>query len=210
VTAQSASTTPATPPTSTLSSTAPTDPVPSSSERPRLLHRLAGVVKRNPVKSIAFTYLAVGTAYYLSQRDADEDDDYNDEEEEHYSHKHVRAGGGGRTTNGDNNTNGKNDSAGGDATNPTFTKTKKPKVLVLPFYRMKLVEKLDPKAVAMRRLESLFGSSEDDKDTAPIEMQVDELVSLIHNAAKDPSIVGLVRSCIGIAAEIWCNVLLLF
>jgi hypothetical protein len=203
VTAQSASTTPATTPTSTLSSTAPTDPVPSSSERPRLLHRLAGLVKRNPVKSIAFTYLAVGTAYYLSQRDADEDDDYNDEEEEYYSHKHVR--GGGRTTNGDNNSNGKNDTASGDATNPTFRKTtKKPKVLVLPFYRMKLVEKLDPKAVAMRRLESLFGSSEDDKDTAPIEMQVDELVSLIHNAAKDPSIVGLVRSFVGsIATKIW-------
>jgi hypothetical protein len=185
-----------------MSSTAPTNAAPSSSERPHLLHRLAGVVKRNPVKSIAFTYLAVGTAYYLSQRDTDDDDD----DDEYYNHKHLQ-GGTTTTTTRDNNNN--NDDTGGDATNPMPTKTKKSKVLVLPFYRMKLVEKLDSKAVAMRRLESLFGSSED-KDTAPIEMQVDELVSLIHKAADDPSIVGLVRAFVGVAAEIGFLVLLLF
>jgi hypothetical protein len=67
---------------------------------------------------------------------------------------------------------------------------KKKKVLVLPFHRMKIVEKkkTDFRSLFRSQLESAGG---DGSDNAPIEMQVDELVQLIHHAASDPNIVAL-------------------
>lgn len=66
----------------------------------------------------------------------------------------------------------------------------KKKVLVLPFHRMKIVEKkkTDIRSLFRNQLESAGG---DGGDNAPIEMQVDELVQLIHQAASDPNIVAL-------------------
>lgn len=65
---------------------------------------------------------------------------------------------------------------------------KKKKVLVLPFHRMKIVEeKKSPfRQKIMNGIEN-NGSAAD----KVIEMQADELVSLIHEAARDPSIVSL-------------------
>lgn len=64
-------------------------------------------------------------------------------------------------------------------------KKKKKSVLVLPFYRMRIVERKKP---SPRDLISVFQS--DDLST-PIEVEVAELVDLIHEAAVDPEIVAL-------------------
>lgn len=66
------------------------------------------------------------------------------------------------------------------ANDPSHSK----KVLVLPFYKMKLVEE------SKRNFRSLLsnGSTSGDKS---IEMPVDEVVNLIHKAAGDPDIVAL-------------------
>ena len=65
---------------------------------------------------------------------------------------------------------------------------KKKKVLVLPFHRMKIVEeKQSPIGSLANRLNGGLQSAEG----GVIEMQADELVTLIHEAAKDPSIVSL-------------------
>jgi hypothetical protein len=112
---------------------------PSDSSRPRLLHRLVGSLKRNPIKSIVALELALVMGYYITKK----------EEED-----------------------------------------KNKKVLVLPFHRMKIVEKkeTDMRSLFRNQLASAGGSG---ADNAPIEMQVDELVQLIHHAASDPNIVAL-------------------
>ncbi|KAG7357134.1 signal peptide peptidase SppA, 67K type [Nitzschia inconspicua] len=66
--------------------------------------------------------------------------------------------------------------------------SKKKKVLVLPFYRMKIVEQKSPFSLAA--LDSSSGSSSSSGDKT-IVMPIDELVTLIHEAAQDPSIVTL-------------------
>ena len=63
---------------------------------------------------------------------------------------------------------------------------KKKKVLVLPFYKMKIVEEKKSPASAL-----LANLSSNGSDSKVIEMQADELVSLIHEAAQDPSIVSM-------------------
>jgi ClpP class serine protease len=108
-------------------------------QRPRLLHRLAEVVRRNPIKSVAAAAGAAFIGYHLTKSEPENDS--------------------------------------------------KKKVLVLPFHRMKIVEhqKKDWKSLVQNRLESKLG----DDGNAPIEMEVDELVQLIHTAASDPNIVAL-------------------
>ena len=114
----------------------------AASPRSGLFRRFAGVIRRNPVKSIAATGIIAAAAYSLT-KDEEKDD-------------------------------------------------KKPKVLVIPFHRMNLVEKVDPRTLARRKLESLSKlSGQDEDDTSTIEMEVDTLVNLIHKAASDPTIVGL-------------------
>lgn len=63
-------------------------------------------------------------------------------------------------------------------------KTKK--VLVLPLYKMKIVEESKP--TSLRSLLSNPPSSGGDKT---VEMSIDEVVNLIHQASKDPQIVAL-------------------
>ena len=65
---------------------------------------------------------------------------------------------------------------------------KKKKVLVLPFHRMKIVE--EKKSPMGSLVDKLTNTVEADSEKV-IEMQADELVSLIHEAALDPSIVSL-------------------
>jgi hypothetical protein len=69
---------------------------------------------------------------------------------------------------------------------------KKKKVLVLPFYRMKIVEAKPPISLSSLAGDPLSvpsgGGGVGDKT---IVMAADELVGLIHEAAQDPSIVGL-------------------
>ena len=118
----------------------------SSKSGEGIFRRLTGVVRRNPIKSIAVTGLVAAAAYrHFSKEDEEKED------------------------------------------------AKKPKVLVLPFHRMKLVEKVDPRTMARQRLESFLNSSSNrkDYDTSPIEMEVDTLVEVIHKAAADPNIVAL-------------------
>ena len=68
---------------------------------------------------------------------------------------------------------------------------KKKKVLVLPFHRMKIVEeKKSPVSSMLNRLTESIGNPDPGVEKV-IEMQADELVSLIHEAAEDPSIVSL-------------------
>jgi hypothetical protein len=79
---------------------------------------------------------------------------------------------------------------------------KKKKVLVLPFYRMKIVEeKKSPYASLPGAMSSLLegmiglgpfaGTAGPGNSTKTIEMPIDEVVTLIHEAAQDPGIVGL-------------------
>mmetsp|Transcript_28565 Transcript_28565/g.32054 ORF Transcript_28565/g.32054 Transcript_28565/m.32054 type:complete len:797 (+) Transcript_28565:23-2413(+) len=67
--------------------------------------------------------------------------------------------------------------------------SKKKKVLVLPFYKMRIVEekKSSPNAL----LENLAGIFDGSGNNKVIEMQADELISLIREAAEDPSIEGM-------------------
>jgi hypothetical protein len=68
---------------------------------------------------------------------------------------------------------------------------KKKMVLVLPFHRMKIVE--EKKSPIGSLINKLTNTIEDNDPASEkvIEMQADELVSLIHEAALDPSIVSL-------------------
>ena len=65
---------------------------------------------------------------------------------------------------------------------------KKKKVLVLPFHRMKIVEE---KQSPIGSIANRFARAAESGANGVIEMQADELVTLIHEAAKDPSIVSL-------------------
>ena len=67
--------------------------------------------------------------------------------------------------------------------------SKKKKVLVLPFYKMKIVEekKSNPNTI-LSNLTNFVDKGGDDK---VIEMQADELVSLIRASAEDPKIVSI-------------------
>ena len=66
---------------------------------------------------------------------------------------------------------------------------KKKKVLVLPFHRMKIVE--EKKSPFGSLVDKLANNTIEADSEKVIEMQADELVSLIHEAALDPSIVSL-------------------
>jgi len=66
---------------------------------------------------------------------------------------------------------------------------KRKKVLVLPFHKMKIVE--EKKTPISSFINKLSNAADDIGVEDVIEMQADELVSLIQQAAKDPSIVGL-------------------
>jgi hypothetical protein len=68
--------------------------------------------------------------------------------------------------------------------------SKKRKVLVLPFYRMKIVEAKPPISLSGLAGDTLSVPSGGGGDRTVV-MAADELVSLIHEAAQDPSIVGL-------------------
>jgi Peptidase family S49 len=69
---------------------------------------------------------------------------------------------------------------------------KKKKVLVLPFHRMKIVEERSPTSTILTEFaSSRGGSSGGGDDSKTIEMPVDEVVTLIHEAAQDPGIAGL-------------------
>lgn len=92
----------------------------------RLTHRLFGMMKRHPIKSVAITGLGLSLGHRSFKRQANKN---------------------------------------------------KKKVLVLPFYKMRIVEQRKPDFRS-------FSSSS-------IEMPVDELVELIHQAAEDPNIVAL-------------------
>jgi hypothetical protein len=106
------------------------------SRRPRLTHRLAGMMKRHPIKSVGLAGVALAMGYH-----------------HHYYNK-------------------KDD--GSD----------KKQVLVLPFYKMRIVEDL------RRDFRSLASSRLGGGDKT-IEMNVDEVVHLIHQAADDPNIVAV-------------------
>lgn len=67
-------------------------------------------------------------------------------------------------------------------------KGEKKRVLVLPFYRMKLVETKKPSFSTT--LESLSSAS-DGPDDAIMEVEVSQLVDAIHAAAQDPNVVAL-------------------
>ena len=59
----------------------------------------------------------------------------------------------------------------------------KKKVLVLPFYKMKIVEQGKPNRQLFQKINN--------PNSQTVEMPVDEVVQLIHKAAKDPNIVAL-------------------
>ena len=68
---------------------------------------------------------------------------------------------------------------------------KKKKVLVLPFYRMRIVEeKKDPISSLLQQISDTVDTNVPATEKV-IELEADELVSLINAAAKDPSIVSL-------------------
>jgi hypothetical protein len=106
------------------------------SRRPRLTHRLVGMMKRHPIKSVGLAGVALSMGYH------------------HYYSK---------------------EDDGSD----------KKQVLVLPFYKMRIVEdsRRDFRSMASSRL----GGGGD----KTIEMNVDEVVHLIHQAADDPNIVAV-------------------
>lgn len=82
--------------------------------------------------------------------------------------------------------NKKKDDENNNADNgETSTDAKKKKVLVIPFNRLKIVER------KRTNIESLFAKlGKDNKDT-PQEIEIRELVDLIHKAAADPEISAL-------------------
>lgn len=69
--------------------------------------------------------------------------------------------------------------------------SKKKKVLVLPFYRMKIVETKSPISLSSLAGDPLLVPSGGGGGDKTIVIAADELVGLIHEAAQDPSIVGL-------------------
>ena len=112
---------------------------PHHQEKERLLHRIGGVIRRNPIKSIYAAGLAASITYHM--------------------------------------------------TKPEPAKCTKPKVLVVPFHRLRVVEKQDKgfRAVLGKR----FQDTDNDAGEHPIEIEMQELVDAIHHAASDPTIVGL-------------------
>ena len=69
-------------------------------------------------------------------------------------------------------------------------KKKHQRVLVLPFYRIKIVEK-KKQNVLTSLAPTLFGRLSSDNTSQPIEIEVHDLVQTIHEASADPDIVGL-------------------
>ena len=67
------------------------------------------------------------------------------------------------------------------------------RVLVLPFYRMKVVERKQrsPLSALGSRLRKHMSSLGGGDDESPIEIELYELVDAIHEAARDPDIAGL-------------------
>ena len=85
----------------------------------------------------------------------------------------------------DNNKNADDE----DASSAAKAKKEHQRILVLPFYRMKIVEK--KKANALSSLApQLIDRLGSDADSA-IQIEAHNLVDIIHSAAEDPDIVGL-------------------
>jgi hypothetical protein len=76
-----------------------------------------------------------------------------------------------------------------DASSAAKAKKEHQRILVLPFYRMKVVEK--KKATALSSLApQLIDRLGSDADSS-IQIEAHDLVDIIHSAAEDPDIVGL-------------------
>jgi len=83
----------------------------------------------------------------------------------------------------------KKDAVDQDDSAAAKARKKHQRILVLPFYRMKVVEK--KKANALSSLApQLIGRLGSDADSK-IQIEAHDLVDIIHNAAADPDIVGL-------------------
>ena len=65
------------------------------------------------------------------------------------------------------------------------------RILVLPFYRMKVVEKKKANGLASLAPQLIGRLSEGGNSDSPIQIEAHDLVDIIHNAAADPDIVGL-------------------
>ena len=90
-----------------------------------------------------------------------------------------------RHSSSDNNKNADDE----DASSAAKAKKEHQRILVLPFYRMKIVEK--KKANALSSLApQLIDRLGSDADSA-IQIEAHDLVDIIHSAAEDPDIVGL-------------------
>mmetsp|Transcript_22047 Transcript_22047/g.31996 ORF Transcript_22047/g.31996 Transcript_22047/m.31996 type:complete len:782 (-) Transcript_22047:600-2945(-) len=61
--------------------------------------------------------------------------------------------------------------------------------LVLPFHRMKIVERKQPSFQSL--IQKLGKQQDEDEESGIIEMELNELLNIIHNAALDPNIVAL-------------------
>ena len=65
------------------------------------------------------------------------------------------------------------------------------RILVLPFYRMQVVEKKKANALVALAPQLIGRLSEGGNSDSPIQIEAHDLVDIIHNAAADPDIVGL-------------------
>lgn len=90
-----------------------------------------------------------------------------------------------RHSSADNNKNADDD----DASAAAKTRKEHQRILVLPFYRMKVVEKKKANALSSfaPQLIDRLGSGAD----SAIQIEAHDLVDIIHSAAEDPDIVGL-------------------
>ena len=141
----------------------------------RLAHRhlpLSGLVRR--VGSAAKTVFAVAGVLALGSAALD------------FQLEQERKEAALRHSSSDNNNKNADDE---DASSAAKAKKEHQRILVLPFYRMKIVEK--KKANALSSLApQLIDRLGSDADSA-IQIEAHDLVDIIHSAAEDPDIVGL-------------------
>mmetsp|Transcript_22898 Transcript_22898/g.64877 ORF Transcript_22898/g.64877 Transcript_22898/m.64877 type:complete len:763 (+) Transcript_22898:113-2401(+) len=142
----------------------------------RLIHRLGGVVRRNPIKSAIVFGAAATFGYQRWNGKQAADDDLDDDEYYGIATRPAKESGG---------------TPAKDGQEVVRTRKRKKQVLVIPFHRIRLVErgKKDLQSLIKSRIESMEEEEED--GTSPIEMEVSEFVDLIHTAASDPGIVAM-------------------
>lgn len=144
----------------------------------KLAHRhlpLGGLVRR--AGSAAKTVFAVAGAFALGSAALDFQ---LEQERKEAALRHSSA---------DNNNQDNKNADGGDASAAAKARKEHQRILVLPFYRMKVVEK--KKANALSSLApQLIGRLGSGADSA-IQIEAHDLVDIIHSAAEDPDIVGL-------------------